>query len=317
MSPASPGGPVPPDAAWLPAVARWGGGPATVVGRSELAGGYVAGAVARIDLDVPGRAVTVVLKRASAVEVAAMRALAVVRGLDRPRMLATGRDEHGDWLVLPFYAGAPLAEGPAVPDELWTGLARVHAHWLGKRPRGLPVVDAAWWRALCLERILSAVREAQRRTGDPVFADAVSAVTAWAEDPRLLAALAVLPRTVVHGDAHRGNVLLGPEGATLIDWGNARAAPAGLDLAVLRAQGATDLSPYRRMVAELTRGGPRAELIEVERCWADAAVHVGYLGFAADHLGAARVAEMLDVVEQALAGLGPALAAVPAAGRAR
>ncbi|WP_214369593.1 aminoglycoside phosphotransferase family protein [Pseudonocardia sp. H11422] len=299
--------PPPPDTAWLPAVARWCGGLATVRGRAPLAGGYVSDTVARVDLDVAGGPATVVVKRASAGEVAAMRALAVVRGLDRPRMLATGRDEHGDWLVLPFYDGTPLAEGPDVPDDVWTALARVHAHWLGKRPRGLPVVDAVWWRSLCVERIRPAVQGASERTGDPVFADAAAALTTWAADPRVLAAIGVLPRTVVHGDAHRGNVLLGSEGATLIDWGNAKAAPAGLDLAVLRAQGATDLAPYRRAFAELTGGGPPPELIEVERWWADVYAHVSYLGFAADHLGAARVAEMIGEAAGSLEELGPAL----------
>ncbi|MHA6796040.1 phosphotransferase [Pseudonocardia bannensis] len=305
--------PAPPDAAWLPAVARWCGAPATVRGRTPLAGGYVSDTVARVDLDVAGRSVPVVVKRASAAEVAAMRGLAVVRGLDRPRMLATGRDEHGDWLVLPFYDGTPLGEGPDVPDDVWTALARVHAHWLGKRPRGLRVVDAAWWRSLCVERIRPAVQGAAERTGDRVFADAAAALTAWARDPRVLAALGVLPRTLVHGDAHRGNVLLGSGGATLIDWGNAKVAPAGLDLAVFRAQGATHLAPYRRAFAELTGGGLPPELIEVERCWSDVYAHVGYLGFAADHLGAARVAEMIGAATRSLEELRPALAALGSA----
>ncbi len=163
-------------------------------------------------------------------------------------MLAAGPD----WLVLPFYDGPPLAEGPDVPDEVWTALARVHAHWLGKRPRGLPVVDAAWWRRLCVERILPHVEAARQRTGDPEFARSAAALGEWAGDERVLGALAVLPRTLVHGDAHRGNILRTPDGAVLIDWGNARVAPAGQDLAVLRAQGADDESRYRRAVRELT-----------------------------------------------------------------
>jgi hypothetical protein len=112
--------------------------------RSPLAGGYATAGVERVDLDVDGRRVSVVLKEAGAVEVAAMRAIAVVRGIDGPRALAVGPD----WLVLPFVPGSPPADGVAVPGAVWETLARVHAHWWRKRPRGLPVVDAAWWGRL-------------------------------------------------------------------------------------------------------------------------------------------------------------------------
>jgi hypothetical protein len=112
-----------------------------------------------------------------------------------------------------------------VPDDVWTTLARVHAHWLRRRPRGLPVVDARWWRHLCLRRILPHLVAAGERTGDAVFAGAAGALRGWVDEPR---------------DPHRGNVLGTGDGCVLIDWGNARDAPAGQDLAVLRAQRAAD-----------------------------------------------------------------------------
>ncbi|GEL19102.1 phosphotransferase [Pseudonocardia asaccharolytica] len=305
MSRASPQDRLLPDDVWLPAVARRLGGQVTVTGHGLLDGGSVAAAVQRVDLDVDGRATAVVVKPATAAEVAAMRALAVVIDLERPRLLAVGPD----WLVLPYYDGMPLAEGPQVPAEVWSALARVHAHWLGKRPRGLPVVDAAWWRRQCLDRIRPAALGAGERTGDPVYGEVAEALGAWAEDPRIRLALGVVPRTLIHGDAHRGNILVGPDGAVLVDWGNARVAPAGVDLAVLRAQGATDLTTYRTLFAELTGGGPGPEPAEVERCLSEVYAPVGYLGFAADHLGAARVAELAAMAERALSELGPALAA--------
>lgn len=245
-----------------------------------LAGGYVSDAVQRIDLDVDGRAVAVVLKAASPVEVAAMRAVAVVGGAPRPLAVGSG------WLVMPFVDGAPLADGAPVPDAVWEVLARVHAHWLRKRPRGLPVVDGREWAALC-DRTLVAVRGGLARTGDAAFADASWALGSWRTDPRILRALATLPRTLCHGDPHRGNVL----GDVLIDWGNARVAPAGLDLAVLRAQGAVVPALY----TDLFAGGSPGE-----QHWADLHVNVQYLGFAADHLGPARVAEMVAAGAEAL-----------------
>lgn len=288
----------PADAAWLPAVTRWAGGPVRVTGRQVLTGGYVADAVTRVDLATVHGPRAVVLKRTKPAEVAAMRAVAVVPGLERPRLLVAGPD----WLVTPHYSGPALPEGPDVPEQVWTAMARVHAHWLRRRPRGVPVADAQWWRALCRDRILPHVRAAHERSGDPRFATAADLLVSWADDPAMHAALSRLPRTLVHGDLHRGNVLLDPAGPVLIDWGNAKVAPPGLDLPVLRAQGAVDDTPYRRAFAELA-GTPPADLAELETHCAELWAHVGYMGFAADHLGPARVAELAAAANAARAGL--------------
>ncbi|GAA3243519.1 hypothetical protein GCM10017691_48490 [Pseudonocardia petroleophila] len=284
----------PPDAAWLPAAGRALGGAPVVRSRTPLAGGYVAASVERVDLEVAGRTVPVVLKTASPVEVAAMRAVTVVR--TDAAVLAAG----DGWLLVPFVDGAPPADGEPVPDAVWRTLAQVHAHWWRKRPRGIPVVDAAHWRGLC-DRTLVAVRGAAARTGDPAFGEVADALAAWRDDPRMAAALALLPRTLVHGDAHRGNVL----GDSLIDWGSARVAPAAVDVLTLAGEpGATAPAAYTAVF------GPPPALADVERAWADVHVHVHYLGFAADHLGAARVTEMAGIAARGLGALGPALAAL-------
>jgi hypothetical protein len=271
-----------------------------VVGRSALAGGYVSHGVERVDLDVDGCPVPVVLKQASPVEVGAMRAVVVVPGVDRPRLLAAGPG----WLVLPFYDGPALGPDDDVPGEVWTALGRVHAHWCRRRPRGVPVVDAAWWATMVTGRTLPAVRRARERTGNVLFDEVEALLERWSVEPRLRAALAVLPRTLTHGDAHRGNVLIAADGGVLIDWGNARVAPAGLDLATMAAQGAEPTQAYRAAVGA---GSTPPELHEVERWWAQAHVHVQYLGFAADHLGQTRVAEMIETAANAMDRLGPAL----------
>ncbi len=264
--------PVVPDARWLPALRR-ALGPVDVVQRSPLTGGYVSPAVERVELSSGD---VVVLKAASDVEVAAMRALAAVPGAE-PRALASGPG----WLVVPWVAGAPPADGEPVPEAVWQTLARVHGHWAGRSPAGVPVVDAGWWARL-VDRTLVAVRGGAARTGEAAYAAAERALVAWRADRAVRAALAVLPRTLTHGDAHRGNVL----GSTLIDWGNARIAPAGLDLATLRAQGGVPPSWF-------------AVPSPVESSWADVQVNVQYLGFAADHLGPARVAEMVEAAAAA------------------
>ncbi|GAY12285.1 phosphotransferase [Pseudonocardia sp. N23] len=251
-----------PDDVWLPALTRRRG-PLTVTGREVLTGGYASAGAERVDLS---DGTSVVVKEAAAREVAALRAVAVVPALDEPVLLAAGTG----WVVVPFHGGGPLTDDEPVPATVLTALANVHAHWRGRRPRTVPVADAAWWRELCLERTAPAVDAL------PEVADVAEALRAWADDPRALHAATATPRTLTHGDPHRGNVV----GGRLIDWGNARVAPAGFDLAVLRAQG-TDVST----------GDP------AEDGWSDLAMAVAYLGFAADHLGPARVRELADMAE--------------------
>jgi len=90
-----------------------------------LTGGYASAGVLRIDLeDVAGQSVAVVLKRANEVEIAAMRALAAVSGVERPRMIASGRDEVGVWLLIPLYPGTALRGDDDVPANVWATLAR-------------------------------------------------------------------------------------------------------------------------------------------------------------------------------------------------
>jgi len=251
-----------------------------------LSGGYAAAPPQLVELRLDGmRDVTVVLKRARPAEVVALRAVDVVPGVTRPRLVAAG----ADWLVLPYYGDAALGRADPVPDEVYETLGRIHHHYLGRPPAGLTVVDAAFWQQLCGEIAGPAALAA----GMP---DVAEALTAWAHDDRMLAALALLPHTLVHGDMHRGNVLLGPAGPTIIDWGNTRIAAGGLDLAVLAAQGGTDQGRYQRTVTD------------VERHWAVAQAHTQYLAFAADHLGEHRTREMAATIERALHDLGLALA---------
>jgi len=219
-----------PDDDWLRALARRRG-PVTVVDRAALTGGYASEGAERVDLS---DGTSVVVKAAAAREVAALRAVAVVPTLDEPVLLAAG----AGWVVVPFHDGPPLADDETVPAAVVTMLARVHTHWRGKRPRTVPVADAAWWRELCLRRIAPAV--------DPVSPSVAARIRAWADDPRALHA------------------------AT----------------AVLRAQG-TDVA-----TGDASEDG-----------WSDLAMAVAYLGFAADHLGAARVHELAEMAEGGLTAL--------------
>jgi hypothetical protein len=217
---------------------------------------------------------------------------------------------------MPHHPGMPSVDGQPVPDAAYEILARVHARYLGLQVPGLPVVDAGFWRWLCLDVALPAIRGAAARSAGAHSADAAwevyggagARLLEWSSDIRMLTALSVLPATLAHGDLHRGNILEGPDGAVIIDWGGARIAPGGLDLAVLAEQGGVDHDRYRRRLASLTGKPVDAALVEVEQQWALAMGYVQYLGFAADCLGADRVGVMVERATRALERLGPALA---------
>ncbi|ANY05628.1 phosphotransferase [Pseudonocardia sp. HH130630-07] len=298
-----------PDEVWLRPLARRRRRPVRVTGRAPLTGGHASGGAERIDLDDGTR---VVLKRCGPVDAAALRAVAVVDGPVRlPRMLASGTG----WVLTDLEPGAPLAPGDPVPDGVWRTLALVHAHWRRNRPRGVPVVDQAWWAGLC-ERAAAVF---------PPGAGRPAVVRAWASDERIGTALRALPRTLCHGDAHRGNVHAGPSGAVLLDWGNARVAVGSLDAVVLTAppaDGPADAPaapepPIYRETLHAALGAPDPPaMIAVERAWARVQAHVQYLPFAAGHQGDERVASMVRVVQEALAELGDALDRARAPGAA-
>jgi hypothetical protein len=81
-------------------------------------------------------------------------------------LLAHGElvEASASWVLMPHHAGTPLVDGQPVPDGAYEILARVHARYLGEQVPGLPVVDAAFWRRLCLDVALPAVRGAARRS---------------------------------------------------------------------------------------------------------------------------------------------------------
>ena len=91
-----------------------------------------------------------------------------------------------------------------------------------------------------------------------------------------------LPVTLVHGDVHPGNIIRSPEGeSVLIDWGNARIAPAMLDLANVVTLGSDSWAAYFSTWEKA--GGPPLDPAQIRReyDWAVAMVNLQYLPFAA------------------------------------
>lgn len=154
------------------------------------------------------------------------------RYLPVPRVLDSGRDSAGQWLVTRAIAGTNAV------DPRWQAAPEVAATALGAGLRrlhdALPVPDCPFsWSAA--ERHAAIERRARRDELDPSEWHAEFAARPVAELLRRLAEPPPVDRAVVcHGDACAPNTLLGPSGAVVgfVDLGSLGVADRWADLAV-------------------------------------------------------------------------------------
>jgi aminoglycoside phosphotransferase (APT) family kinase protein len=188
-----------------------------------------------------------VLKHTSPGEAEALLALAELAPAvpELPELIASGEDEGGPWVLLPFYEGHHPPSPHAAPLEVFDALAQMHSRWEGRTSAltGVPAIDPAWWRDQSLNHTLPMLERCLERRESSAIEAAVEAVAATADDDRIARALAILPRTLVHGDMHRANIVVSG-GAKIIDWGSARLAPAMLDVAEIAASGSPSEARY-------------------------------------------------------------------------
>ena len=118
---------------------------------------------------------------------------------------------------------------PAVARSVVGSIAELHARWWGRAPIEVPALDERLRRNLsaehvegCIELHHDVLTERARRLmrGLPDRVD------------DLADELGRMPMTVVHGDLHLDNVIIGHDGtATILDWGRPRRAAAAVDVA--------------------------------------------------------------------------------------
>ncbi len=291
------------------ASARWGNDAVgQVMRRTPITNGYTSPSVERLDLlvelgDGSAAEVPVLRKHATDAEVTALRALRDVtdaRATALPELLADGTDAAGPWVVLPFYPGSTLASEAEVSDEVLESLAVLHVRHVNAALPGVPIVDRTWWD--------NGFRHVERRLSDllPTAPEpsplhkALAFVQQLRGDTLLVRTPERLSRTLVHGDVHANNIIAGPTGSKIIDWGGATLAPAMLDLANLVAPDSPRFAVYVD-AWEAAAGRPLdLRRANVEFQWATACVNIKYLGFAAHHLGGNAVRHMLARARGAL-----------------
>lgn len=277
----------------------------------RLEGGYVSAGVYRLDLimKMPGGAfqeVSFVQKYTLPQELHVHQALNnQVAHSSIPRIVDSGVFEGQTWFIYPYYAGEALSWDDPIPKELLHMMAQVHWRFEGREDEFSDVlrIDRSFLLQ-CFERGLTALA-----TQGELFHQEQALLTQISEDERVYSELKSLPMTLTHGDVHPGNLIrVDVDQAMLIDWGNARIAPAALDLANLIDFGSPEWKDY--LCAWEGESGLKMDERQAELgfCLAEIVVNTQYLPFTVEHLPSEDVRKMVKKSTAAWERIGQLLA---------
>jgi fructosamine-3-kinase len=255
----------------------------------------------RVLLREDGRQVerTLLFKQTSQVEVSALTAAARVSDADAvPELIFTGENRNGPYVVTAFYDADPATDEETLPANAIESLARIHVRYLAEPvPQDVPIVDADWWRAKC------AVSHQRLNALDrPVARELSSQVEMFADEAKMINALDTMPRTLIHGDVHRNNVLVDKEGrGHIVDWGGAFVGAPALDIANLGGPSSPGyrayLAAWQRLTGQSLQDDPGWR-----QCCLAATVwsNIKYLAFATKIFGDLRGRAMMSAALAAL-----------------
>ena len=267
---------------------------------SKLAGGFVSGRVYRHDLvfgfgDDSSKTISVVQKYTHEAEVRVMQAISVLTTASAiPHVIdlyvvTSPSDQAGaPWFTTPFYEGKALTFDDTVPAGVIESLAQLHTHFSSRVTQfegldGLYRVDGPFFRRT-FSNALDALEKLRAEQPYAIRADLHRRLQVASESPVFEAALDILPVTLVHGDVHPGNIIHSPgERPVLIDWGNARIAPAMLDLANVVDIDSVNWATYVRAWEGASGEALDHRMARLGYYWATAMVNLQYMPFAAGH----------------------------------
>ena len=222
-----------------------------------------------------------------------------------PEILDSGEGGRGRWYVMPFYEGVnpPFRSSP---EQVFETLAIVHATFEGTGPGSASTLDAAWWHHLCCVHdgdVCDSIAASQpAKTG--AAGRIKQALCRWAQDPRVLDALDILPTTLVHRDMHDGNVLVHGSTTTIVDWTTAAWGPALTDLPNLTDRQGAGFEAYARTYERVTGRRRNQRLDDVGWAWGELQVVAAYIGYILSVHTAEAALQWLEGGEQALTRLG-------------
>ena len=273
-----------------------------------LSGGTVAARIARIDVCVRARGgdriVRLVRKWTWRHEVLGLKAAQSVqrRAPAIPLLIAYGHDNSGWWLITPFYEGAGV-EARRIPTLVFESLAHLHARYANdwKELRGIPVIDADWWEELCLAYAMPMLDRQAATRPTASLQRARELLVNVARDKAVADVLIRLPKALLHGDVHPGNVIASTSGdGYLIDWGSARIGAPMLDLANVTTPETEHFAAYRRTWERLTGLTLNPYDVDLQYAWCALQIPIQYLPWQIENQSADAVKTALDRADQAL-----------------
>ncbi|WP_195909130.1 aminoglycoside phosphotransferase family protein [Microlunatus sp. Gsoil 973] len=282
-----------------------GSAPVRLLGLSHprpLAGGVASPSVVRADWS--GR--DVVVKRTSPAELAVLRLFADLDEPMLPRLLASGVDGGGPWIVIPFHDGRAVDLMGEPPAEVHHRMGRLHARFHGRTDRladALEVIDPAFVRRGLAEFGTEQLRRARDVIGESLYARGCRLLAALADDEAFCAAADGFDRTLLHGDLYGLNVLQ-PSGREplplIIDWGAARIGPAMFDVAMTTGYDSAGRRAHDRGWAEISGAEPDPEENELAHAWSTALISAMFAGTVAARSSAADGEQLIIAAEDSV-----------------
>lgn len=245
----------------------------------------------------------VVVKRVQARERVALRLLASLDDPVLPRVLAAGRDEHGEWLVMPFHSGAPCGLVATPPAEVFSTLGRVHAEFVSC---DLPVEFERLDERFVVHSLRDfggrAWDDARSLVGERSKHRAAMLTERMLDDQGFRRLGEHMRATFLHGDFYGLNVHLpGPQDASplVIDWGCARIGPAMFDVAMVVGWDSDERRAHDGAWATATGRFPDSEEARLSHAWARALTQVMFAPVVALRGAPDSASDMVDGAERA------------------
>jgi aminoglycoside phosphotransferase (APT) family kinase protein len=284
---------------------RWE--PAGLAGLSNprpLTGGVASPSVVRADWSGQD----VVVKRTSRSELAVLQLFADLDEPMLPRLLASGVDDAGPWIVTVFHPGRPVDLMGELPAEAHRCMGRVHARFHCRATGITDDLDVVYrgfvHRALAgfgieqLERARPVIGESLYDRGARLLAE-------LAADEEFCTAVADFTPTLLHGDLYGSNVLQPTDQESsplIIDWGAARIGPAMFDVAMTSSYDSAARRAHDDGWAEIAGSAPDPGENELAHAWSEVMIRAIFAGTVAVRSSVADGEQMIIGAETAVTG---------------
>ncbi|HEY9290234.1 MAG TPA: aminoglycoside phosphotransferase family protein [Microlunatus sp.] len=252
----------------------------------------------------------VVIKRTSGAEIAVVQLIMELGESMLPRLLFSGVDDLGPWMVLPFHPGKPAGITAGLPAEVHRCIGRLHAHFMsrvGELPLDLERLDETFVDRALTEFGPAVLQRAESLLSIDARLRAVDLLEELAADPVFRSTGALLPATLLHGDLYGMNVILptphrntGTE-PLIIDWNAARVGPAMFDVAMSADYDSASRRAHHEGWREVAGRLPDEHETQLAHAWSSALINIMYAGVVAVRASADAGVAMIAVAERSAA----------------